>query len=191
MTDPFDLFTLWFKEACLREESYPDAMCVSTVSKEGQPSSRQVLLKHYSHEGFVFFTNTQSRKGKDIADNPNVALNFYWKSIKRQIRIEGEAHRVSDALANEYFITRPGESKIGAWASKQSKILPSRDELDQAISFYAAEFQDEPITRPPHWSGYCIVPKLFEFWTELPFRLHDRTVFQKDSDGWQTFKLYP
>ena len=191
MADPFDIFNLWFKEACLLEASYPEAMCLSTVSKEGQPHSRQVLLKDYSEKGFVFFTNIQSQKGIDITHNARVSLNFYWKSLQKQVRIEGEAHAVKDQMADDYFATRPTESKLGAWASKQSSVLKKRKDLEDAIKMYADEFYHEGIPRPPHWSGYCVVPHRFEFWVEKPFRMHERVAFRKEEGRWLSFELYP
>lgn len=191
MADPFDIFGLWFKEACVNESTYPDAMCLSTVSKTGQPHSRYVLLKNYSPKGFVFFTHLHSQKGVDIAHNARVALNFYWKSLQKQVRIEGEAILVDDKMADEYFATRPTESKLGAWASKQSSVLKNRKDLDGAMKMYADEFYHEGIPRPPHWSGYCVVPHLFEFWVEKPFRLHERVIFKKEHGHWLSFDLYP
>lgn len=189
--NPLDLFTLWYREACAQEESYPEAMNLSTVSAEGKPSSRMVLMKDFSEEGITFYTNTQSRKGKEIGNNPFVALNFYWKSIKKQIRIEGKATPVDASTTDAYFQERLPESQLGAWASKQSEILSSMEEFEERISSYAEKFKNHIIPRPPHWSGYAVSLDTIEFWEEQPFRLHRRLVYKRLSDSWTTERIYP
>ncbi|MBS56730.1 MAG: pyridoxamine 5'-phosphate oxidase [Rickettsiales bacterium] len=188
--NPFDLFKKWYDLACETEINDPNAMILSTVLNN-QPSSRAVLLKSHDEKGFVFYTNTNSKKGKSIIENNNIALNFYWKTQNRQIRIEGQANLVSPELANSYFNSRPRESQIGAWASNQSSILTNRDELIDNIKNFEKKFKDQDIPRPPNWNGYIVKPQLIEFWQEMPFRLHDRVVYFYSSNSWKMKKLYP
>lgn len=189
--DPFDLFARWFEEAKEKEINDPNAMAVASVDAKGRPSIRMVLLKGFDASGFVFYTNFESRKGTEILGNPQVALLFHWKSLRRQVRIEGAAEKVSDAEADAYFHSRPRQSQIGAWASQQSRTLESRFALEKAVAKYAAKYPVGTIPRPPYWSGFRIRPDYFEFWEDRPFRLHDRLVFKQAGNGWATEKLYP
>ncbi|MCF3948098.1 pyridoxamine 5'-phosphate oxidase [Acidiphilium sp. AL] len=189
--DPFDLFAIWMTQAEASELNDPNAMTLATTTKDGRPSARIVLLKSWDRLGFVFYTNLESRKSDEIAVNPHVALLFHWKSRKRQIRIEGIAAQVSDAEADAYFETRPRLSRIGAWASDQSRPLPDRRLLEQRLEQEIAKYADAPVPRPPHWSGWCVTPEAIEFWEDRDFRLHDRAVFISTSTGWTASRLYP
>jgi pyridoxamine 5'-phosphate oxidase len=192
VTGPFVKFQDWMKEAWVHEPEDANAMTLATATRDGIPSARIVLLKGADAAGFVFYTNTQSRKGDEIAANARAALLFHWKLLGRQIRIEGHVERVTDAEADAYFSTRPRISRLGAWASDQSRDLPARTELERRLASYEAKYPDDEIPRPPHWSGYRIVPDRFEFWQNMPFRLHDRTVYTKSPvNGWTVSKLYP
>jgi pyridoxamine 5'-phosphate oxidase len=190
-TDPFILFKEWFEEASKKEINDPNAMNLSTLSSDYKPSSRMVLLKGFDKKGFVFYTNTQSKKGVSIQNNRNVALNFHWKSLLKQVRIEGNANQVSDEEADEYFETRPLESRIGAWASNQSAQLIDRERLNENIQHYKEKFKDKKIQRPSHWSGFRVEPELIEFWQDMPFRLHDRLEYKKINNDWIVRKLFP
>ena len=189
--NPFAYFAAWMAEAEASELNDPNAMTLATVSAAGKPSVRIVLLKGWDQDGFVFYTNTQSRKGLEIAANNAVSLLFHWKSLRRQIRIEGPASPVSAAEADAYYATRPRVSRLGAWASDQSRALASRDILEQRVVALEAKYPGEDIPRPPHWSGYRVTPERFEFWQDMPFRLHDRTVFSAEGGSWQETKLFP
>ncbi|GEQ98036.1 pyridoxine/pyridoxamine 5'-phosphate oxidase [Iodidimonas gelatinilytica] len=191
--DPFEQFGLWFAKAHKTEPDNPNAMTLATVDQKGCPSARTVLLKEWDADGFVFYTNLHSRKGQELAQNPHVALLFYWKSLARQIRIEGRAEQVPDARADRYFKSRPRESQIGAWASAQSQAMPGgRGEFERAIAQIEARFKDMEVPRPPHWSGMLVRPNAFEFWEEGAFRLHHRTVLTADeTGGWTSKILYP
>ena len=189
--DPFALFNQWFKEAEHSEINDPNAMNLSTVSEDFKPSSRMVLLKSFNNQGFVFYTNTNSKKGLSIKKNPNVALNFHWKSLLKQIRIEGIIKQVSDDEADKYFDSRHKESKIGAWASKQSSELTKRKNLEENIFYFKEKFFNKKISRPPYWGGFRVKPNLFEFWQDMPFRLHDRLEFKIKNDQWIVKKLFP
>ena len=188
--DPFVLFKKWYDLACKTEINDPNAMTLSTVSNN-QPSSRVVLLKSYDEIGLVFYTNSNSKKGKSIKENNNVALNFHWKTQNRQIRIEGIANIVSKEVADSYFKTRPRNSQIGAWSSNQSDDLSSRDELIKTIKDFEMKYKDKDIPRPSHWNGYLVMPNLIEFWQEMPFRFHDRVLYLKSDNSWKIKKLYP
>ena len=188
--DPFVLFKKWYDLACKTEINDPNAMTLSTISNN-QPSSRVVLLKSYDEIGFVFYTNSNSKKGKSIKENNNVALNFHWKTQNRQIRIEGIANIVSKEVADSYFKTRPRNSQIGAWSSNQSDDLSSRDELVKNIKDFEMKYKDKDIPRPSHWNGYLVMPNLIEFWQEMPFRVHDRVLYFKSDNSWKIKKLYP
>ena len=188
--DPFVLFKKWYDLACKTEINDPNAMTLSTLSNN-QPSSRVVLLKSYDEIGLVFYTNSNSKKGKSIKVNNNVALNFHWKTQNRQIRIEGIANIVSKEVADSYFKTRPRNSQIGAWSSNQSDDLPSRDELVKNIKDFEMKYKDKDIPRPSHWNGYLVMPNLIEFWQEMPFRFHDRVLYLKSDNSWKIKKLYP
>jgi len=189
--NPFDRFRQVFEEARAAGMDDPNAMVVSTVDTEGRPSARAVLLKHFDEAGFVFYTNYESRKGRQILANPNVNLHFFWRELDKQVSIEGEARSVDPAEADAYFATRPRGSQLGAWASKQSRPLPSRAHLLAEVARLEARHLGRKIPRPPHWSGFRVVPRRFEFWVAGRFRLHDRTVFESTGEGWETQKLYP
>ena len=186
-----DKFNAWMAEAEGSEPSDPTAMTLSTVSPGGTPSARMVLLKGVDERGFVFYTNLDSRKAHDIVANPLAALTFHWKSLRRQVRIEGTVERVSDSESDSYFATRPRVSQIGAWASKQSKPLEGRFELEKRVAKYTARFLGRDVPRPDFWSGFRVVPVLIEFWEDRKFRLHDRVVYHYGNDGWTSEHLYP
>ena len=190
-TDPFVRFREVFDEAVATGMADPNAMVVSSVDAEARPSSRVILLKGFDASGFVFFTNLESRKGREILANPHVCLNFYWRETGKQVRIRGRAEAVSDEEADAYFASRPRTSQLGAWASKQSRPLSGRSHLMARVAKYEAKFLTGPVPRPLHWSGFRVVPASFEFWVAGPFRLHDRTVFERTADGWASQKLYP
>jgi pyridoxamine 5'-phosphate oxidase len=189
--DPIALFSDWFAAASAAEPNDPDAMALATVEKDGAPDVRMVLLKGVDARGFVFYTNMQSSKGRQLAANPNAALAFHWKSIGRQIRVRGAMEPVSDAEADAYFATRERDSRIGAWASQQSRPLESQDALERAVASYSAKYPDNDVPRPPHWSGYRLVPAAIEFWEQRPYRLHRRRLFTRDGGGWAETQLYP
>ncbi len=189
--DPFQHFAAWFAEASATEPNDPNAMTVATCTPGGMPSARIVLLKDYDARGFVFFTNKQSRKGNELNATRRAALLFYWKTQHRQVRIEGAVQDVTAAEADAYYATRPRDSRLGAWASLQSQTLPDRADLLRRVEEAGARYPGEAIPRPPHWSGYRVAPEYFEFWQNMPFRLHDRTIYQPDGAGWAAGKLYP
>ena len=191
-TDPFAWFQRWMTEAEASEPSDPNAMTVVTVAADGRPSARTILLKGVDPRGFVFYTNTQSRKGNELAANNLVFLLFYWKSLGRQIRVEGRVEPVTTAEAAAYYASRPRISRLGAWASDQSRPLSERAELERRLAHFEEKYPGEDIPRPPHWSGYRVLPERFEFWRNMPFRLHDRTIFERAPDGgWTSGKLFP
>jgi len=190
-TNPFTLFGAWFAEAEQSEPNDPNGMTLATATRDGQPSARMVLLKGWDREGFVFYTNLQSQKGCELAANDQVALLFHWKSLRRQVRIEGTAAPVTDAEADAYFATRPRLARLGAWASDQSRPLDSRATLVARVAALEARYVLGDIPRPPHWGGYRVRPLRFEFWQDMPFRLHDRALFTRDGDAWRSEKLYP
>jgi pyridoxamine 5'-phosphate oxidase len=189
--NPFALFDSWMKDAVRAEPVDPNAMTLATATPDGRPSARMVLLKDVSDQGFVFYTNTQSRKGGELGANAQVALLFHWKSLARQVRIEGHASPVSPAEADAYYATRPRISRLGAWASDQSRPLADRRDLEARVAAMEERFPDDAIPRPPHWSGYRVTPDAFEFWQDMPFRLHDRLVFTRAEGGWGRARLYP
>jgi pyridoxamine 5'-phosphate oxidase len=190
--DPFVHFQNWFKDAEASEPSDPNAMTVVTATPDGKPSARTILLKGTDARGFVFYTNKESRKAGELAANADIFLLFYWKSLGRQIRIEGTVEHVSDAEADAYYATRPRISRLGAWASLQSRPLPNRAVLEQRLAEFEAKYPGEDIPRPPYWSGYRVLPHRFEFWQNMPFRLHDRTIYDRTpSGGWTAGKLFP
>ena len=189
VSDPFARFREWFAEAEAAETD-ANAMTVATAAPDGRPAARTVLLKGVDH-GFVFFTNKDSRKGAELAANAQIAILFHWKSLARQVRIEGVVEHVSDAEADAYFASRPRISRLGAWASDQSRVLDSRTTLERRLAEYEAKYPGEDIPRPPYWSGYRVIPAHFEFWQNMPFRLHDRSVYTRSAGGWTTGKLYP
>ena len=191
--EPFRLFADWMADAEREEVNDPTAMALATVDETGMPDVRMVLLKGVDASGFVFYTNLESAKGEELAAVPKAALCFHWKSLRRQVRIRGTVEPVSDAEADAYYASRPRQSRIGAWASKQSRPLESRFALEKAVARYAAKYALGDIPRPPHWSGFRIVPVAMEFWHDRPFRLHDRLVFQRSESGqsWTKVRLFP
>ena len=189
--DPIDLFTKWYEEAKKTEVNDPNAMNLATISKDNKPSSRIVLIKSFSVKGFIFYTNTLSKKGNSLENNKYVALNFHWKSLLKQIRIEGEVSKVNDNEADEYFNSRSIDSRIGAWASSQSDYLKNRSELLKKVEIIKEKFTNKSIVRPPHWTGYLVIPSLIEFWQNMPHRLHDRVEYRKTESGWEARNLYP
>ncbi len=190
-TDPFELFDRWFAEAEASEINDANAMTVATVDADGTPSARIVLLKEHDRDGFVFYTNRTSRKGAALAAHPRAALLFHWKSLRRQIRIEGTVAPVGDAESDAYFATRPRDSQLGAWASLQSQTLPERAAFETRFAAYQAEYEGRDVPRPPHWGGYRVTPERIEFWTDRQFRLHDRHIFTRTGSGWAESLLYP
>ena len=188
--NPFELFANWYDLAIETEINDPNAMILSTISNN-KPSSRVVLLKSHDEKGFVFYTNSNSKKGKSISENNNIALNFHWKTQNRQIRIEGQAKIVSSEIADSYFNSRPRGSQIGAWSSNQSAELNARSELIDNIKKFEKKYEDQDIPRPSHWNGYLVKPQLIEFWQEMPFRIHDRVVYTLFNNKWKIKKLYP
>lgn len=189
--DPLARFAEVFARAEAAEIKLPNAMSVATVSPSGQPTTRMVLLKGYDEHGFVFFTNFESRKGRHILASPRVGLNFYWRELDVQVAIEGRAERVSDEEADAYFATRPRPSQLGAWASQQSRPLVSRAKLLADVARIEARHLGRKVPRPPHWSGFRVVPERFEFWEGKPFRLHERALYERTEDGWRVTTLYP
>lgn len=189
--DPFALFDAWLAEATQTELNDPNAMTLATATPDGRPSARMVLLKGADRDGFVFYTNTESRKGGELAQNPEVALLFHWKSLGRQVRIEGLAEAVRPEEADAYYASRARISRLGAWASDQSRPLADRATLEARLAEMEARYPGPVVPRPPHWSGFRVRPDCFEFWRDMPFRLHDRTVYQRSNGAWVTHKLYP
>lgn len=191
--DPWSLFTDWFALAKENEPSYPDAMMLATVGVTGMPTTRAVLMKSYDAEGLVFYTNRESRKGRELETYSHAGACFYWKSIQRQIRIEGAVVMVGDAESDAYFASRPRGSQIGAWASRQSRPLESRAALEQAVRDVEKIYEGRTVPRPPHWGGYRLVPSYFEFWQEREHRLHDRITYSRESDAdkWLIERIYP
>lgn len=190
--EPFRLFAAWLKDATASEPNDPNALALATVDTDGLPDVRMVLLKGFDEQGFVFYTNFESAKGREILATMKAAMCFHWKSLRRQVRVRGPVEIVTDAEADEYFATRPRGSRIGAWASKQSRPLESRFALEKAVAEYTARHAIGEIPRPAHWSGFRIVPSQIEFWHDRPFRLHDRIVFTRTADGgWEKDRLYP
>ena len=191
MIDPHALFDEWFAEASASEPNEPEAMTVATTGAEGQPSARIVLLKASGPDGFVFYTHEQSAKGQDLKKNPRAALLFHWKSLCRQVRIEGVVERVSDAEADAYFATRSRDSRLGAWASDQSRPLDDRATFERRFEEAKRRFEGQDVPRPPSWGGYRVVPERIEFWTARPHRLHERRLFTLEDGSWTEGLLYP
>jgi pyridoxamine 5'-phosphate oxidase len=189
--DPIAKFTKIFEQANKVVAPEPTAMVLATADAEGKPSARVVLLKGFDEHGFVFYTNLESRKGRELNVNPHVALCFYWPSLYQQVRVEGRIEIISAAEADAYFATRPRGAQIGAWASKQSAPLASRVELEDRVKAFEEKFAGRAIPRPPHWSGLRVIPERIEFWESRENRLHDRTVYTRDNGAWVVEKLYP
>jgi len=190
-TDPFPRFHSWFDEAQISEPNDPNAMTLATADAQGRPSARMVLLKGVDGDGFVFYTNLESRKAQELAENAQAALLFHWKSLRRQVRVEGSVSQVSDVEADAYFATRPRGSRIGAWASDQSRPMEGMFVLERRVAEFTAKFGLGEIPRPPHWSGFRVVPDRIEFWKEGRFRLHERIVHVRVGDSWSVERLFP
>lgn len=190
-SEPFALFATWLKDAEASEINDPNAVALATVDADGLPNVRMVLLKGFDVRGFVFYTNFKSQKGQEILGQKKAAMCFHWKSLRRQIRLRGEVEVVSDEEADEYYQSRPLGSRIGAWASKQSRPLEGRFALEKAVAEYTAKYALGNVPRPPHWSGFRIIPRSIEFWHDRKFRLHDRIEFRRDGDAWSKVRMYP
>ncbi len=192
LKEPFKKFGEWLDKACTTQEIVePTAMCLATVDENNCPSARMILLKGFDERGFCFYTNLTSRKGKELAQNNNVALCFYWGALGRQVRIEGAVEKVTIEEADAYFASRRRGSQIGAWASKQSHEMAEWSEFEERIKKVSADFEGQEVPRPPFWSGFRVVPKRIEFWEEGEFRIHRREVFERVIDGWKSKKIYP
>lgn len=191
-TNPFQLFDAWFAEARAAEINDPEAMALASADQLGKPTVRMVLLKGHGPNGFIFYTNEESKKGRELKENPSAALLFHWKSLRRQVRIEGHVERVPDDQADAYFASRSRDSQLGAWASKQSSPLESRALFEARFEEFTRRFEGQPVPRPPHWGGYRLVPDRIEFWQDRPHRLHERRLFVARNDGsWDEGLLYP
>lgn len=190
-SEPFTTFADWFQQAQKSEPNDPNAMNLATTTPDGRPSSRMVLLKDFDSEGFVFYTNLESRKGLELAANPYVALNFHWKSLRKQVRVEGKAVPVTSEEADAYFQSRARGSRIGAWASQQSRPMEGMFVLERRVAEFTAKYAIGEVPRPPHWSGFRVDPEVVEFWADGKFRLHERIVYHRDGDSWRTERLFP
>lgn len=190
-TDPFSLFDRWFAEARAAEINDPEAMALATADATGRPSVRMVLLKGHGPEGFTFYTNGESAKGRQLAANPRAALLFHWKPLRRQVRIEGAVEAVGDQEADAYFASRARDSQLGAWASEQSRPLADRATFESRFEEMKRRFEGRDVPRPPHWRGYRVVPERIEFWSDRPHRLHERRLFTRNGGGWNEGLLYP
>jgi pyridoxamine 5'-phosphate oxidase len=192
--DPYEVFDAWLDKASRKELNNPTAMTLATAGKDGRPAARMVLLKGFGPDGFVFYTNLDSPKSHQLRENPHAALLFHWKTLNRQVRIEGRVEQVSDDEADAYFATRPRASQIGAWASRQSADMNGWAELEKRVAVYAARFNVGPVPRPEFWSGFCLRPERFEFWKEGKFRLHKRFIFTRReaiADQWSVRQVFP
>jgi pyridoxamine 5'-phosphate oxidase len=188
---PFRRFAEVYDKARVAQPRDPNAVVLATVGADGRPSARFVLLKGFDSSGFVFYTNLESRKSRELLNCPYASLCFYWPQLDEQVRVEGKATVVPDSEADAYFATRPRESQLGAWASHQSRTLKSREELQKRFAEFERRFANQNVPRPPHWSGFRLVPDRFEFWHSRPNRLHDRTLYIREGEGWRTELLYP
>ncbi|KPL25081.1 MAG: hypothetical protein AMS23_05100 [Bacteroides sp. SM1_62] len=189
--NPFSLFEDWYREAVDAGIPDPTIMTLATVDGEGNPAARMVLLKSFDEKGFVFYTNYGSRKGMDLEKNPRAALVLHWLETGRQVRIEGHAEKVSAIESDRYFESRPRGSQLGAWASEQSRVIPSKTSLDESLKKWSSEFRDQPVPRPPHWGGYRVVPVRMEFWSDRKNRMHERWLFEKTERDWVIKRLAP
>lgn len=189
--EPYRLFAEWLEDATASELNDPNALALATVDPDGLPNVRMVLLKGFDEHGFVFYTNYESNKGREILSSMKAAMCFHWKSLRRQVRVRGTIEKVSDEEADTYYASRARGSRIGAWASRQSRPLEGRFALEKAVAEYTAKFAIGSIPRPPYWSGFRLVPSSIEFWHDRQFRLHDRVVFEPDGDEWKKTRLYP
>jgi len=190
-SDPIAQFSVWFQEAVSADVIEPNAMCLATATPDAYPAARMVLLKGVDARGFVFYTDYRSRKGRELADNPCASLCFFWGELERQVRINGAVQRVSRAEADEYFQSRPLPSRVGAWTSHQSQVLPSRDALEQELAQNEARFADGIVPLPDHWGGFRVIPEEIEFWQGRPSRLHDRLQYRRDAGVWVKRRLSP
>lgn len=189
--DPINQFQKWWNEAADSKVDEINAMTLATSTKTGKPSARIVLLKGFNNNGFIFFTNYESKKGKELMENPSAALIFFWKELERQVRIEGTVKKVSAKESDEYFVLRPEQSRIGAWSSPQSAVIKDRDSLEKNFEKYTKQYSDAAILRPGHWGGYIVDPDLIEFWQGRPNRLHDRLQYTKKNNDWIIQRLAP
>lgn len=190
LKNPFDQFEIWLQEAINSDQLEPTAMILSTVDVKGQPHSRVVLLKELTDESFIFFTNYEGHKAQQLAHNKHVSIVFFWPSLERQVRIEGEAEKISDVLSTHYFKSRPLENQLGAWASPQSQVIRTKDFLEEQFRYYQQKFGNN-VPKPPHWGGYSIKPSAIEFWQGRPNRLHDRLLFTREGNDWKIERLAP
>jgi pyridoxamine 5'-phosphate oxidase len=191
LPDPLAQFALWYEEAQQSTVALPHAMALATADAQGRPSARMVLLKECDQRGFVFYTNSNSHKGRDLSQNPRAALVFHWEPLRKQVRVEGAVERVSSEEADAYFATRPRGSQLGAWASPQSESIPDRTALERETDQLEAHYAERDVPRPPHWNGYRVCPDTLEFWVDRASRLHDRFEYRRSSQGWQIRQLAP
>ena len=190
-TNPYHLFREWFDAAERHEPAEANAMTVATVNRDGVPSARTVLMKDWNDRGFVFYTNKESQKASELRENPHASLLFFWKSLGRQVRIDGTVEDVTDAEADAYFASRARISRLGAWASSQSRPLPDRTTLERRLAEVEAKYPGEVVPRPPYWSGFRVLPRRIEFWQGMPYRLHDRVVYTRTEEVWVAGRLFP